>query len=142
YGSSQLGNDTEMLRKLKLGTIDLALPSTVMSSVDPAYAVFELPFLVSSREQVKRFHDDDMLRSTLSDAAESHGYKLLGFWENAFRHITNSKRPIKKPEDLAGIKLRTPNGEWRVRMFKLYNANPTPMPYSETFVGLQTGAVD
>src|SRR5690625_5193754 len=142
YGSSQLGNDTEMLRKLKLGTIDMALPSTVMSSVDPAFALFELPFLMDDRDHVTRFHEDEFLTDTLKEVADGHGYKLLAFWENGFRNITNNKRPIVKPEDLKGIKLRTPNGEWRVRMFKLYGANPTPMPYSETFVGLQTGAVD
>src|SRR5699024_144374 len=137
YGSSQLGNDTEMLRKLKLGTIDLALPSTVMSSVDPAFALFKLPFLMDDRDHVTRFHEDEFLTSTLKDVAEGHGYKLLAFWENGFRNITNSKHPIVKPDDLKGIKLRTPNGEWRGRMYKLYGAKPNPMPYSETLIGLQ-----
>ena len=142
YGSSQLGNDTEMLRKLKLGTIDLALPSTVMSSVDPVFALFEMPFLIKDRVHMAKVQNDGVIRDPLTKAAEKNGYKLLAFWENGFRNITNNKRPIKEPKDLAGIKLRTPNGEWRVRMFKLYGANPTPMPYSETFVALQTGAVD
>jgi tripartite ATP-independent transporter DctP family solute receptor len=142
YGSSQLGNDTEMLRKLKLGTIDLSLPSTVMSSVAPEFALFEMPFLIKDRDQMAKVRNDDFIRGKLEDAAKSHGYKILGIWENGFRDITNNKRPIRKPEDLEGIKLRTPKGEWRVRMFKAYGANPTPMPYSEVFVGLQTGAVD
>ena len=142
YGSSQLGNDTEMLRKLKLGTIDLALPSTVMSSVDPVFAIFEMPFLIKDRTHMAKVQNDDAIRGPLTQAAEKNGYKLLAFWENGFRNITNNKRPIIEPKDLAGIKLRTPAGEWRVRMFKLYDASPTPMPYSETFVALQTGAVD
>lgn len=142
YGSSQLGSDTEMLRKLKLGTIDLALPSTVMSSVDPAFAVFEMPFLIKDRKQVRKIQQDEDIVNKLSDAASQHGYVLLALWENGFRDITNNVRPIKVPEDLKGVKLRTPNGEWRVRMFKAYGANPTPMPYSEVFVALQTGAVD
>lgn len=142
YGSSQLGNDTEMLRKLKLGTIDLALPSTVMSSVDPVFAIFEMPFLIKDRTHMAKVQNDDAIRGPLTQAAEKNGYKLLAFWENGFRNITNNKRPIIEPKDLAGITLRTPAGEWRVRMFKLYDASPTPMPYSETFVALQTGAVD
>lgn len=142
YGSSQLGSDTQMLRKLKLGTIDISLPSTVMSSVAPPFALFEMPFLVSDREHMARIRDDELIRGKLDEAADSQGYKIIGVWENGFRNITNNERPINTPEDLRGIKLRTPNGQWRVRMFKSYGANPTPMPYSETFVALQTGAVD
>lgn len=142
YGSSQLGSDTEMLRKLKLGTIDLALPSTVMSSVDPTFALFEMPFLIKDHAHMARVQKDQFLRNKLDEVAKKHGYVLLALWENGFRDITNNKRPITTPDDLKGIKLRTPNGEWRVRMFKSYGANPTPMPYSETFVALQTGAVD
>ncbi|MEO1142753.1 MAG: TRAP transporter substrate-binding protein, partial [Pseudomonadota bacterium] len=50
--------------------------------------------------------------------------------------------PIEKPDDLAGVKLRTPKGAWRVKMFKLYGANPTPMAFSEVFTALQTGVID
>ena len=67
---------------------------------------------------------------------------MLAVWENGFRHITNNVRPIVTPEDLAGIKLRTPSGEWRVKMFQAYGANPTPMSFSEVFTALQTGVVD
>ncbi len=142
YGSSQLGNDTEMLRKLKLGTIDLALPSTVMSSVDPVFALFEMPFLIKDHAHMARVQQNEYIVGKMAEAAEKNGYVLLALWENGFRNITNNKRPIVKPEDLQGIKLRTPSGEWRLRMFKSYGANPTPMAYSETFVALQTGAVD
>jgi tripartite ATP-independent transporter DctP family solute receptor len=63
-------------------------------------------------------------------------------WENGFRHITNKDHPIRTPADLQGIKLRTPKGRWRVKMFQAYGANPTPMPLSEVFVALQTGVMD
>lgn len=142
YGSSQLGNDTEMLRKLKLGTIDLALPSTVMSSVDPTFALFEMPFLIKDHAHMARVQQNETIVGKMKAAAEKNGYVLIALWENGFRNITNNKRPIVKPEDLQGIKLRTPSGEWRLKMFQSYGANPTPMAYSETFVALQTGAVD
>ena len=58
------------------------------------------------------------------------------------RHVTNSKRPIKVPGDLAGIKLRVPEGKWRVKMFQAYGANPSPMKFSELFTALQTGVMD
>jgi tripartite ATP-independent transporter DctP family solute receptor len=63
-------------------------------------------------------------------------------WENGFRHITNNVRPITTMTDLRGVKLRTPRGVWRVRLFQALGANPTPMALSEVFVALQTGVID
>ena len=59
-----------------------------------------------------------------------------------FRHFTNNRQPINTPEDLKGIKLRVPGSEWRVKMFESYGASPSPMAFSEVFVGLQTGVMD
>ncbi|MDV2965686.1 TRAP transporter substrate-binding protein [Nitratireductor aquimarinus] len=70
------------------------------------------------------------------------GYRPLAIWENGFRQITNNERPINTPEDLKGLKIRTPNSSWRVAMFKEYGSNPTPMGFSEVFVALQTGVID
>ena len=141
YGSSQLGNDSQMLSKLKLGTIDLALPSSVMSSVAPEFSVFEMPYLIENRDHFRKVRDE-VLRDELGQAAEQKRYHLIGIWENGFRQITNNVRPIVTPEDLKGIKLRTPSGIWRVEMFKSYGASPAPMALSEAFVALQTGAMD
>ena len=141
YGSSQLGSDTEMMKKLKLGTIDLAQPSTVVSSYVPSFGLFEMPYLVKDRDHMARIRDQVLVPKMVPDA-EKAGYRIIGVWENGFRQITNSKRPIVKPEDLQGMKLRVPGGAWRVKMFKAYGANPTPLSFSEVFVALQTGAMD
>jgi tripartite ATP-independent transporter DctP family solute receptor len=141
FGSSQLGSDSELLKKLKLGTVDLALPSTVMSSEVPLFGLFELPYLVKDRAHMGRLRDE-IVMPVLAPAAEKSGYTILGVWENGFRQITNSKRPIEKPTDLQGIKLRVPSGVWRVKMFQSYGANPSPMAFSEVFVALQTGVMD
>lgn len=141
YHSSQLGNDEEMLQKLRLGTQDISQPSTIMSTLVPEFGLFDLPYLVASREHMVCIIDE-IVWPILAPKAEEKGVKLLGVWENGFRHITNNVRPIVTPEDLSGIKLRTPKGVWRVRMFEAYGANPTPMPFSEVFVALQTGVID
>ncbi len=141
YGSSQLGSDSELLKKLKLGTADLALPSTVMTSVAPEFGVFEMPYLVQDRGHATRIADQ-VIRPVLGPIAEKQGYKIIGVWENGYRHITNNKRPIVKPADLEGVKLRVPGGVWRVKMFKAYGANPSPMELKEVFVALQTGVMD
>ncbi len=140
FGSSQLGKDKELLQKLKLGQITFSLPSSVMSSVADEFGVFEMPYIIKDREHMKRVQAE--LGETFQKAAQSKGYRILGYFENGFRHITNNTRPIEKPDDLAGVKLRTPKGAWRVKMFKLYGANPTPMAFSEVFTALQTGVID
>ncbi len=141
FGSSQLGKDKELLQKLKLGTVDFALPSTVMSSVVDAAGLFEMPYLVKNRSQMARI-EHDIFWPKIEPEIEKKGYKVIAVWENGFRHITNNLRPINVPDDLKGIKLRTPKGKWRVKMFKSYGANPTPMSFSEVFVALQTGVMD
>ncbi len=141
YGSSQLGGDKELQQKLKLGTVDIALPSTVMSSEADLFGVFEMPYLVKDREHMKRIEKDVFWKS-LAPAAEAKGLKVIAVWENGYRHITNSKRAINTPADLQGIKLRVPEGKWRVKMFQTYGANPSPMKFSEVFTALQTGVMD
>jgi len=141
YGSSQLGGDKELLQKLKLGTIDLVEPSTVMSSEADIFGVFEMPYLVKSREHMKKI-ENDLFWSKMAPETEKKGLKMLAVWENGYRHITNSKHPINTPADLKGIKLRVPEGKWRVKMFQAYGANPSPMKFSEVFTALQTGVMD
>jgi tripartite ATP-independent transporter DctP family solute receptor len=141
FGSSQLGGDSQMMQKVKLGTLDFALPSTVMSSVVPAFGLFEMPYLVKDREQMKRI-ERDVVWPKLAPLAEKQGYHILAVWENGFRQITNNKHPINVPDDLKGIKLRVPKGKWRVKMFQAYGANPSAMGLSETFAALQTGTMD
>jgi tripartite ATP-independent transporter DctP family solute receptor len=141
YGSSQLGGDKELVQKLKLGTVDFAEPSTVMSSEADIFGVFEMPYLVKSREHMKKI-EKAVFWSKMEPAVEKKGLKILAVWENGFRHITNNKHPIVTPKDLQGIKLRVPEGKWRVKMFQAYGANPSPMKYSEVFTALQTGVMD
>ena len=141
FGSSQLGSDKEMIQKLKLGTLDMAVPSTVMSSEVDLFGVFEMPYLVKDRAHMGRI-EKELFWPKLAPEADKKGLLVLAVWENGYRHITNSKRPIKVPADLKGIKLRVPEGKWRVKMFQAYGANPSPMKFSELFTALQTGVMD
>jgi tripartite ATP-independent transporter DctP family solute receptor len=141
FGSSQLGTDEVMLQKLKLGTLDFSVPSTIMSSVVDEFGLFDVPYLIEDRDHMRRV-GEEVFWPKIAPLVEAKGYKILGLWENGFRHITNNTRAIQGPEDLRGVKLRTPQGAWRVRLFQVFGANPTPMPLSEVFVALQTGVID
>jgi TRAP-type transport system periplasmic protein len=141
FHSSQLGTDEQMLKGIRVGAPEMFLPSTIMSTVDQRWGVFEMPYIIVSREHMKKVAGSKAL-TDLVDALPAKGLRVLGVWENGFRHVTNNVRPIVKPEDLKGIKLRVPSGVWRVRMFQAYGANPSPMAFSEVYSALQSGVMD
>ena len=129
------------MQKLRLGTVQFTLVSSIMTNVAPEFALFDMPFLVQDRTHLKAI-DAEIVQKQLAPKAEDAGLKVLSTWENGFRQITNNSRPINTPADLDGLKIRTPSSEWRVAMFKEWGANPTPMSFSEVFVALQTGTMD
>ena len=142
FHSSQLGSDEQMMRGIKVGAPEMFLPSTVMSTAEQKFGVFEMPYIIVSRTHMKKVADSKPAQSALFEGLPAKGMRILGVWENGFRHITNNVRPIVKPDDLKGIKLRVPGGVWRVKMFKDYGANPSPMPLAEVYSALQSGVMD
>ena len=142
FHSSQLGSDEQMMRGVKVGAPEMFLPSTIMSTAEQKFGVFEMPYLIVSRAHMKKAAENKQVQQNLFDGLPAKGIRILGVWENGFRHITNNVRPIVKPDDLKGIKLRVPGGVWRVKMFKAYGANPSPMPFAEVYSALQSGVMD
>jgi tripartite ATP-independent transporter DctP family solute receptor len=142
FHSSQLGSDEQMMRGIKVGAPEMFLPSTVMSTAEQKFGVFEMPYLIVNRAHMKKVAENKQAQSALLEGLPAKGMRILGVWENGFRHITNNVRAIVKPEDLKGIKLRVPGGVWRVKMFKDYGANPSPMPLAEVYSALQSGVMD
>ena len=142
FHSSQLGTDEQMIKGVKIGALEMFIPSTIMSTVDQRYGIFEMPYIIVNRAHMKRVTENPQVQKVLFDGLPAKGVRVLGFWENGFRHITNNVRPIVKPGDLKGIKLRVPGGVWRVKMFKAYGANPSPMPFAEVYSALQSGVMD
>ena len=141
FGSSQLGDDKAGMQKLKLGTVDMWLPSSVMASIHDEFGVFDMPFIIKDRNHMMEV-EKKVLPKMAKNLEAKTGYQFIGVWENGFRHITNNVRPINVPDDLKGIKLRTPKSKWRLKMFQSYGANPTPMAFSEVFTALKTGTMD
>lgn len=142
FHSSQLGTDEQMMRGIKVGAPEMVAPSTVMSTVDAKFGVFEMPYLIVSRAHMKKAAENKQVQDQLFGGLPTKGIRVLGVWENGFRHITNNVKPVVRPEDLKGIKLRVPGGVWRVKMFKVYGANPSPMPFAEVYSALQSGVMD
>src|SRR5262249_43834767 len=100
FHSSQLGSDEQMMRGIKVGAPEMFLPSTVMTSADEKSGFFEMPYLTVTRAQMKKPANNKQPQTQLFAGPPAKGMRILGVWENGFRHITNNVRPIVKPDDL------------------------------------------
>src|SRR3989338_3705915 len=99
FHSSQLGSDEQMMRGIKVGAPEMFLPSTVMSTTEQKFGVFEMPYLIVSRAHMKKVTESKQVQGALFDGLPAKGMRILGVWENGFSHITNNVRPIVKPDD-------------------------------------------
>jgi TRAP-type transport system periplasmic protein len=142
FHSSQLGTDEQMIKGIRVSAPEMQAPSTIMSTVEQRYGVFEMPYLIVNRAHMKKAAENKEVQKALFDGLPARGMRVLGVWENGFRHITSNVRPVVRPEDLKGMKLRVPGGVWRVKMFQAYGANPSPMPFAEVYSALQSGVMD
>ena len=142
YPNAQLGGDRELCEGVQMGTIQMARPSTsALAGFDKRIQVLDLPYLFTTRKAAFDAVDGE-LGQKLNSYLEKKGFVVLGYQENGFRHVTNSKRPIKSPADLKGLKIRTMENPMHIAFFKELGANPTPMSWGELYTALQQGTVD
>ncbi len=141
FPSSQLGNQRDLVEGLTFGTVDITLTGTaVLGNFIPEVAVFDLPFIF--RDIPHAYKALDTVGMELCKKGEKRGMITLAFWENGVRHMTNSKRPIRTPEDMKGLKIRVMEQPVYIEMMKALGASPTPMAMSELYTALQKGVVD
>lgn len=143
YPEGQLGKgERELLEAVQQGTIDLYLGSSApVAGFSPSIMVLDLPFLLREYQHVDRVLDGAIGRKLLDDL-EKAGFKGLAFWENGFRNLTNSKRPVGVPQDAKGLKIRTMENPVHIAAWKAVGANPQPMAWGEVFGALQQGVID
>jgi TRAP-type transport system periplasmic protein len=141
FPGGQLANQQEMVEQVQIGQLEMVVSSSEFTSAVPEFGVFDLPFAFTDRAQIKRAIESQF-GAELTALALKRNLVIVGFWENGFRHITNNKRPIRTPADLAGLRIRTPPNLDRVRMFHAWGAEPAPLDLSELFGALQAGVFD
>jgi tripartite ATP-independent transporter DctP family solute receptor len=141
-GSEQLGNDTAMLTSLRTGALDISANSQgAASGLVPELATLGLPFLFEDSAAAFRVLDGP-IGAELAEKFAAVGMTPLGWWDNGIRHITNSKKPISKPEDLQGLTIRTPADPMTIDIFQALGAATEQIAFSELYVALQQGVVD
>jgi tripartite ATP-independent transporter DctP family solute receptor len=140
--SAQLGDDAAMVTALRTGALDMSANSQgAVAGTVPEYAAFGMPFLFSDLQQVWKMLDGP-LGKELADKSAEKGLVVLGYWDNGIRHMSNSKRPLAKPEDLKGLKMRTPPDAVTVDIMQALGAEAQQIKFAELYVALQQGVVD
>lgn len=141
-GGAALGPDTQMQQALIGGAQEMMVGSTAtLVGITREMALWDTPFLFSNTKEADAMLDGPIGQKVM-DKLQEKGLVGLVYWENGFRNLTNSKRPVQKMEDLAGIKLRVMQNNVYLESFKTLGANAVPMAFSELFSALETKTVD
>ena len=139
----QLGGERSMSEQVQAGTLQMTSATAgVLANFVPEIGIIELPFVYPDRETAYRVLDDKDVRERFAGYADAKGFVFIGYTENEFRDMTNSKRPIKNPEDLKGLKMRVLEAPMMIDTFKALGTNPTPLPFPEIYNALQQKVID
>lgn len=143
YPNSQLGDQGQQLEALKAGSLELTTgAATNLSTYSKMWSVFSLPYLFKDRDHMQRVLNNQQVRDILEKNAESNGFKILGYYYMGSRSIINNKRPITKPEDLKGLKIRVMPDPILAESINAMGANGTPVSWGEVYSALQQGVID
>jgi tripartite ATP-independent transporter DctP family solute receptor len=141
FHSASLGNETEILQQTQMNTVQMAIVTGgPFDTFDPMARVINYPFLFKDYAQVDKILDGP-LGAELLMSLEGSGFKGLCFSENGFRNLTNNRRPVKSPEEIKGLKIRTMASAIHKTIWQTLGANPTPMPWP-IYTELEQGVID
>ncbi len=142
FPASALGSDMQQQSALQGGVQEMVAPSTTsLAGIVKEFGLVDFPFSVASFAQADALLDGPLGQALMAKLPEK-GLVALGYWDLGFRNVTNSKRPITKPEDMEGLKLRVIPNPVFVQTFQALKANPVPMAFAELYGALEAKAVD
>ncbi len=142
YPAAQLGSETEMTQKIRLGTLDMAASSlNYLIKYEKAFAVVIMPYQFDSYEHAHRVLDGPAMK-WLAPLAEKQGFVILSNWEWGFRDLSNNKRPINNAEDVRGLKIRVPPVAELDATMAALGADVSKIGFKELYKALSQGVVD
>lgn len=142
YPGSQLGQEKAVIEQVQFGAIDFTRVSiSPLASFVPVFNALQLPYLYRSEDHMWKVLLGPIGKELFA-SLEPSGFIGIGWFEPGARNFYNSKRPVSKPEDLKGLKIRVQESELMVGMVQGLGAVATPMAYGEVYSGLQTGVID
>lgn len=142
FADSQLGNQREMIEQLRSGTLEMTWVTTgFFGSWEPVMGTLEIGYLFDDREHAFRAFEGP-LGEEIAELVSDHGVEPLGFFEAGMRHLTNSAQPVAGPDDLDGLRIRTPRSTYHLRTLEMMGASATPMAFNELYTAMEQGVVD
>ncbi|MFN3225844.1 MAG: sialic acid TRAP transporter substrate-binding protein SiaP [Hyphomicrobiales bacterium] len=142
FTDAQLGNQREMVEQLRSGTLEITWVTTgFFGSWEPVLGTLEIGYIFDDREHAFRAFDGP-LGERVAGLVEQHGVELLGYYEAGMRHLTNSQRAVEGPDDMDGLRIRTPRATYHLRTLELMGASATPMAFNELYTAMEQGVVD
>jgi tripartite ATP-independent transporter DctP family solute receptor len=142
FPGAVLGGDPQNLAAVRGGTLDFTTMATgLLAGLNKEFMIFDFPFQFKDSREAYAISDGPVGTRLLGKLADQ-GVVGLGIWDLGFRHITNSRRPITKPEDVQGLKVRVIASPIYIETFKALGANPVPMTFGEVYVALESRTID
>lgn len=142
FPGGQLGKEKALITNVRAGSLEMINVASGVMKLDKKLGVFDLPWLFDDRKHVRCAMQgglEDAMRKRIEDVTD---VKVIGIYENGFRHVVNAKQSIRTPDDMRGLKIRVSGGKFRQGVFRQIGASPQSVPWQETFTALQTGVVD
>ncbi|KXF82983.1 C4-dicarboxylate ABC transporter substrate-binding protein [Enterovibrio coralii] len=143
FPNGQLGTEQDTVNNAAIGLLDFSvLAINNVTPFSPTVGLLTMPYVIQSAEEARVLTQGDIGKELVENTIRDAGVRIIGWAYSGFRVLTNSKRPVKTPEDLKGLVIRVPRNEIMIASYQALGINPTPMAWSETFTGLQQGVVD
>ncbi|MEY8210005.1 DctP family TRAP transporter solute-binding subunit [Corynebacterium sp. MNWGS58] len=142
YPGSQLGNEMETVEQVVTGALDIGMSTgAFFANWYPEAVVVDVPFFVEDAETYDKVMRGKTMTQFYEEMADETGLEVYSSWLYGTRHITSNK-PIRNPEDLRGVKIRTPDAPMYLQMMEAFGGTATPMALTEVYLGLQQGTID
>lgn len=143
FPNGALGSEEDTVNNAAMGTLDFSiLAVNNITPFSPSVGVLTLPYVIQSAEEAKKLTMGEVGKELTANTLRDARVRIVGWSYSGFRVLTNSKKPVTKVADLAGLKIRVPKNEIMIASYKAWGINPTPMAWSETFTALQQRVVD
>ena len=142
FANGQLGGERELAESMQLGTLDIAIIPGVIGNFSDTLGVMDMPYLFESKEHAYAVLDGEIGQQLAENLPTTSGFRLLSYWENGYRNMTDSRRAIYSPEDVVGLTMRVPENSVYQAFFEELGANVVAISFSELYTALSQKTVD
>jgi TRAP-type transport system periplasmic protein len=142
FPAAQLGSEAELIEQVATGQLEMAIAGpSFLAAWHPPIGAFDAAYAFEDADHLMEFSDSSLGEELWEELRRRHGVRVIDTWFYGARHIT-AKKPVRRPEDLRGMRLRMPAAQVWLATAEAMGASPTPIPFSEVYLALQQGVAD